>query len=679
MACTVTIDDATLIATTNSAGDVVRIEVEGDVVLCAELNVSIRDNSAGIDIGTITVTPAANGHWTATFVHGQGFDLKGIVCGDKIEIVAACTKPDDCEDKRERELPCKPGDGGCPNVTGTASVGNCDANGNRPVDLALAFNPPIPQGAFAQVFWSFGGPNAQGQTTAIDTLSTTNGPVAQHHRTTLMPPRPPSGSPNACSYFTSAAITVVVNGQSCPLAPVELCLIVDSCLPCPGDPARNRPPATLTITTPNAWCAPPQAGQAATFAAVANFPAGTPGPPVPSAFDWAVTTPGGANFLRQTNVGSTTTASGWQLNGTGALIAVDLSQPGNYTVSVAVKFPPGAGLPTAPDGTPTCNVTAGGSFRLDPCSGPATCPSITAINVTPSCADPAAGVAANVSFAVATTDPSGLINGFAWDFGEPASGGANQAVTATPNATHSYSGPGNFTVTVRANIRAACAGGGPTTASTLVSVPLCPCPPGQTRDATGRCVAPPPPVTEDFGCMALRELAAALAALAILATMVAFCLFVPPSLPFWIVIGVAAGLALAAAIILAIWLGLPCPRPCAWGLLMAGQIFFGFGWGAVYFFFCCAWLGWVGIVALAIGAGLLAAWINECRPTVCTVFRELAWVLTVVVAPVLAFIILYPPAAACAFGTLLARIITAALTIAAAAIATVALACGGSE
>ena len=29
----------------------------------------------------------------------------------------------------------------------------------------------------------------------------------------------------------------------------------------------------------------------------------------------------------------------------------------------------------------------------------------------------------------------------------------------------------------------------PMTASTLVSVPLCPCPPGQTRDATGRCVA----------------------------------------------------------------------------------------------------------------------------------------------------------------------------------------------
>jgi hypothetical protein len=336
-------------------------------------------------------------------------------------------------------------------------------------------------------------------------------------------------------------------------------------------------------------------------------------------------------------------------------------------------------LPTAADGTPSCNITAGDNFRLDPCAGPVRCPSITALTVTASCVDPAAGVAANVGFAVTTTDPSGLINNFTWDFGDPASGGANQAVTATPNATHSYSGTGNFTVTVQANVRAACAGGGPTTATTLVSVPLCACPPGQTRDAAGRCVAPPPPpATEDFGCLLLRELVAAFTALAILATMVAFCVFVPGSPAFWIVIGVAGGLAVAAAIILAIWLALPCPRPCAWGLLMVGQIFFGVGWGALYFFFCCAWLGWVGVAALAIGAGLLALWYNECRPTVCTVFQELAWVLTVVVAPVVALIFLWPPAALCAVVGV-GAIVNAVLTLVTAAIVAVALACGNSE
>ena len=108
---------------------------------------------------------------------------------------------------------------------------------------------------------------------------------------------------------------------------------------------------------------------------------------------------------------------------------------------------------------------------------------------------------------------------------------------------------------------------------------------------------------------------------------------------------------------------------------MAGQIFFGVGWGALYFFFCCPWLGWVGVAALVIGLGLLALWFMQCQPAICTVWKELAWVLAVVVAPVVALILLYPPALACALGSFIAALINAVLTLVSAAIVGTALLC----
>ncbi len=665
------------------------LTVRGTAELCSEVIVVVE---SGVVTNPKNAPVNSAGDWVVIFTAADiadenitNFDGLRKSCGTNIKLSAVCVDDKNCTGPADFILTCE-NEVACPSATGTHIIRGCelaDANGNPRVDFVLTFNPPIPQGAFAQVIWTYGGDNADHNATATELLPTSAEPMAQYDHHTFMPPRPPFGSP-PCSYSASAVITVIINGQLCTIAPIEFCLTVNSCLPCPGDPTRNRPPVTLTITTPNAWCAPPQAGQAATFAAVVNFPAGTPGPPVPSAFDWTVTTPDIPSrvFKQRTEFGSTTTASGWQLNDAGVTSAVDLSRSGDYAVSVAVLFAPDAGLPTDPDGTPSCNVSASGSFPLESCGGLLPCPSITAINVTPACADPAAGVAANVDFTVVTNDPSGLISGFEWDFGDPASGDANQAQTATPNATHTYSGTGNFTVTVRVN-SSDCTGGGPRSVTTLVSVPLCPCPPGQVRDANGRCVVPPG--NEDFGCKLLRELLVGFAALAILGTMLAFCLFVPGSGPFWIVIGVAGGLALAAAIMFGFWLFLPCPRPCGWGLLMAGQIVFGAGWGAVYFFFCCVWIGWVGLGLLLLSAVLLGLWINECRPTVCTVFIELAWVLTVVILPLISFILFYPPAALCALSSvipipipdveILSGSIAALLTIIAASIIGKALSC----
>jgi hypothetical protein len=200
-------------------------------------------------------------------------------------------------------------------------------------------------------------------------------------------------------------------------------------------------------------------------------------------------------------------------------------------------------------------------------------------------------------------------------------------------------------------------------------------------------------------------LAVAFVALALTLVAIAFCmppLFLEPNtatIVFVVLIGVAIGLLLAAVIMFLIWLFI-CPKPCGWGALMAGQIFVGFGWGAMYFFSCCLWLGSSGLVAFIIGIGLLALWWNECRPTFCTVIRELGWVVLVAVPPVVAVLLAFiaafavlavaapPPlnlaylgAVACASGasTVWGIVVNVALTLGAVALAVAVLFCSESE
>ena len=218
MACNITIDASTLLANTDNQGNVVKIVVEGHADECDSVVVSLLDETAGDDIGQTTVTPDANGHWSASFIDGQGFDLKGVACGDKMMIEAECADDDKCADKLEKELPCKPGDGGgCPNVTVTVRPGACNSANTR---RTMNFDVTVAGGASIQYMWNFG------DGTPLTALDTDSGNFSQPH------------SYVAGETYNANLIIVVPPGWAA--CPDPLTVVVDACgstsTACPDNP-----------------------------------------------------------------------------------------------------------------------------------------------------------------------------------------------------------------------------------------------------------------------------------------------------------------------------------------------------------------------------------------------------------------------------------------------------------
>ena len=167
--------------------------------------------------------PDAAGHWKAAFVHGQGFDLKGAFCGDKIEIVAECTKSHDdekCEDKREVPLPCQPGGGGgCPSVAVTVTPGNCNAAGTS---RAITFAVTVGGGAQIQYMWNFG------DGTPLTALAPGSGSFSQTH-----------SYPVGATAATYNANLIVVVPPGCTASPDPITVTVQPCgatSACPDNP-----------------------------------------------------------------------------------------------------------------------------------------------------------------------------------------------------------------------------------------------------------------------------------------------------------------------------------------------------------------------------------------------------------------------------------------------------------
>ena len=141
-----------------------------------------------------------------------------------------------------------------------------------------------PQNSIVQVNWAFGGPNASGATSAVQTPSTSSGPLTTIAFNTDLKHR-------ALHYDTTALVIVQLPGQLCTFN-VPISVDPAACLACP-DPAK---PVTVTINAPTGptWCAPVAAGTSATFCAQINWLQPVPmNPPAPDHWTWTVTLPDG--------------------------------------------------------------------------------------------------------------------------------------------------------------------------------------------------------------------------------------------------------------------------------------------------------------------------------------------------------------------------------------------------
>lgn len=325
----------------------------------------------------------------------------------------------------------------CPQISGIMSPpGNCDVNGNRAVTLTANFTPPIAAGATASITWIPGG----------------NLPVR--------PPQPVSG-PSASATFDfppggyspqALVALTLANGTVCNTSLVPFGTLTVA--PCPAACP------TLSVAASVSGCASTNA--LASLSAQLAWPSGN-GPAV-SQYLWTVDGPNSVRKAQRTGPSSVDTASGW--TGTMATVpgAVDLSQPGTYTVSVRAVIP---------GGPPSCDPTDSAMIVIPPCRCPAPIAGqgsewnvggITA-PLGPNTFQTATCDSATVSLALAI-DPGDYAPGdlrYSWDFGDQSpvvtvlgSAGASQNHTFTnpmPGQSRTY------TVTV------------------TVSVPDSPCPP----------------------------------------------------------------------------------------------------------------------------------------------------------------------------------------------------------
>lgn len=169
-----------------------------------------------------------------------------------------------------------------------------------------------------------------------------------------------------------------------------------------------------------------------------------------------------------------------------------------------------------------------------------------------------------------------------------------------------------------------------------------------------------PPATFDEGglCKGLRWSGIILTILSILALYICTCL---GNTTFcWISLGLAIG----AAVILAIWF-IFCPRkPCNYLTLFAWQIALGAGIGAMYFINCCPWLLTLGMILITLGFLLLVRWAISCNKSLCQIMGELAIVITVIIIPVLDWLGVIPELMLCINPVVRATVATMSAVIA---------------
>lgn len=208
---------------------------------------------------------------------------------------------------------------------------------------------------------------------------------------------------------------------------------------------------------------------------------------------------------------------------------------------------------------------------------------------------------------------------------------------------HSYADGSNPTITISQDFPADC---DPTTISV-----------GEID-----CTPPPPPSSGDgegAGCVTARWLIAIGGAVALLAGLLALCVPLAAG-ALAVVAAIAAGVALLAmaARWLAEKLGYACPNPCGMSQLIAWQVMLGAGVGALYFSSCCWQLLLAGLGLVATSLIMARSWAQNCNVGVCRLVAEITAVLAGVVIPVITYIDGIQHVSGCVNGILAGIIVT---------------------
>jgi hypothetical protein len=268
------------------------------------------------------------------------------------------------------------------------------------------------------------------------------------------------------------------------------------------------------------------------------------------------------------------------------------------------------------------------------------CPDLGLSVAVAGCAGPAPA-SATATFTATLTPPGVNCGPYHWTFGD----GTND-VTVAPTTTHSYGAPGSYS----ASVAVACGACLMTEAAT-VAVPKCPNGP-DNGDGEG------------FGCFGARVLMTVAAILAIVAISLAIC--VPPPVAA-VLAWIALGLGILAALTGILW-GILCPKPCAWGLLLAWQVSIGVGFVLLYFTTCCPTFWFIGLPLIGAGIALMFVWQRRCHMSNCAVLKELSIALSSVVLPLLGWLGAIPGLSACVnhvvagiLSTIAAAVVVAAL------------------
>ena len=391
------------------------------------------------------------------------------------------------------------------------------------VDLSLNGNPlQLPTGTWVEWVWGDGTPPGNMSLSAPASTATSD---------------PHQYAPGS---YTPTVTFLLPGSISC--GPYTLPEVdVAACVPCPTS-------VVVSQDGPVTGCAP-GGNPAVTLQASLTWPANGGPFPTPTGYNWEVTTPAPsrASYSKSTPYQGgapdiTDMTAGWTTGG-GLPGAVDLSEPGDYSVSVTAIFGSGSGVDS------DCPLQGSGIVTVPTCTA---CPAVSNLQAT---VTGCVGQGGNPSVAFQVTFSGATANAVNWTVTNPVGATATQTTPGTTtnssNANGQWTGAGatssdaldlsaagSYTVSITANVSGA-ATACPPSAPIAFTVPQCPPPPSGGGGGGG---------SLNFGCAALLITALALLVIGGIVAEIGICFAIQ-------VLAIAGAAAAAAGLVLFIlWL-----------------------------------------------------------------------------------------------------------------------------